>query len=472
MFKKISIIITFLLFASIAFSQQPFSWFAEPFTVGFNYTDDQSMEQQSSSWQPGLFQFFVDDNYNSGSFLTPTTFNIDNWVDEGGTDILKNRMLISYDKINLSDENGIRTFIDKNGYSLFNGASFQTIKAYNNSNNGQIDLYTGHNNHWIARIGATNPGSDRGSMTLYGTNGFEQVDISVDENNKGKVEASYAELEKITVESDGTDFSGIFEGGKGVRIQSINDNTADLTLQANSDENPLGVIQSDPNYSNSSLVLKSYGSVLVDLDANDGSSGLFPFVISNNGELLFYLNKENGAVLQRFTGSNPVGEPHLTIRDLSSDGYGRINIGNVSAKQWQIAGKPTGTTKWLLFHLTDDLWNQGLDKMQLSGNGNLFIEGVYGQISDINLKTNITPVRGALDRVAKVGGYHYNWIDKEKSPSMQTGVIAQEIQAEFPELVQANSNGNLSVNYDGLIPYLIESIKELKAEIDTLKTTK
>ena len=51
-----------------------------------------------------------------------------------------------------------------------------------------------------------------------------------------------------------------------------------------------------------------------------------------------------------------------------------------------------------------------------------------------------------------------------------TGVIAQEIEQEFPELVNTDSDGFKSVSYEGIAPILIEAVKELKAEKDELQT--
>ena len=50
------------------------------------------------------------------------------------------------------------------------------------------------------------------------------------------------------------------------------------------------------------------------------------------------------------------------------------------------------------------------------------------------------------------------------------GLIAQELQQIYPELVYEDTDGYLSVDYTGLIPVLIQSVKELKSEIETLKT--
>lgn len=52
------------------------------------------------------------------------------------------------------------------------------------------------------------------------------------------------------------------------------------------------------------------------------------------------------------------------------------------------------------------------------------------------------------------------------------GLIAQELQTIYPELIRADGNGYLSVNYVELIPILIRSIQELKTEVDALKIEK
>lgn len=62
----------------------------------------------------------------------------------------------------------------------------------------------------------------------------------------------------------------------------------------------------------------------------------------------------------------------------------------------------------------------------------------------------------------------------EKSQHFQKthfGLIAQELQEVYPELVYQDDNGYLSVDYVGLIPILIQSMKEMKAEIDALKSS-
>ena len=49
------------------------------------------------------------------------------------------------------------------------------------------------------------------------------------------------------------------------------------------------------------------------------------------------------------------------------------------------------------------------------------------------------------------------------------GVVAQEVQEVIPEVVTEKSDGTLTVNYQAMVGLLIEAVKELKEEIDTLK---
>jgi hypothetical protein len=87
----------------------------------------------------------------------------------------------------------------------------------------------------------------------------------------------------------------------------------------------------------------------------------------------------------------------------------------------------------------------------------------FNSASDVRLKKNVVPLEGALDKIDAIRGVQYHWIDTEQSESRQVGVIAQEIQAVYPELVMEGGNGYLSVDYPKLTAVLIESIKELKA---------
>jgi predicted acyltransferase (DUF342 family) len=91
----------------------------------------------------------------------------------------------------------------------------------------------------------------------------------------------------------------------------------------------------------------------------------------------------------------------------------------------------------------------------------------FNSTSDQSLKTNINTVNNALDIVNELRGVSFDWKETGK-PSY--GVIAQELEKVLPALV---SDTNIkSVNYNGIIGVLIESIKELSEEIEKLKNDK
>ena len=91
--------------------------------------------------------------------------------------------------------------------------------------------------------------------------------------------------------------------------------------------------------------------------------------------------------------------------------------------------------------------------------------------SDRKLKENIEVIPNALDKVQALNGVSFDW---KKTGEKSAGVIAQEVQEVLPEAVKevtpvGGGDSHLSVNYHALTSILIESIKELKAEIEELK---
>ena len=86
--------------------------------------------------------------------------------------------------------------------------------------------------------------------------------------------------------------------------------------------------------------------------------------------------------------------------------------------------------------------------------------------SDKNYKENITDMSNALDKIGLIRGVEFDW---KENPSgyhgHDVGVIAQEIEEVIPEAIRTGANGQKQVNYDKIIPLLIECIKELNTKI-------
>jgi len=95
--------------------------------------------------------------------------------------------------------------------------------------------------------------------------------------------------------------------------------------------------------------------------------------------------------------------------------------------------------------------------------------------SDMNLKENITDMKYGLDTVMQLRGVEYDW--KREDMGHDVGVLAQEVESVIPEIVKEHEGLQgrpkfKAVDYNKLVPVLIESIKELKSQIDELKLIK
>ena len=111
----------------------------------------------------------------------------------------------------------------------------------------------------------------------------------------------------------------------------------------------------------------------------------------------------------------------------------------------------------------------------VSSSGDILADGdvVAFNSSDMRLKNNLQVIEGALDKIDGINGYEFDWNDKSPSWARErghdVGVVAQEVQKIHPEIVEERKNGYLGVDYKRLVPLLIQSIKELKDEVDEIK---
>ena len=122
------------------------------------------------------------------------------------------------------------------------------------------------------------------------------------------------------------------------------------------------------------------------------------------------------------------------------------------------------------------------------GVGAIYATGnITAFFSDKRLKTVSGKIENALDKVAQLSGVYYTFNDTAKSfgydsDEEQVGVIAQEVEAVLPQIVKAapfdldeNNNSKSgenykTVQYDKLVPLLIEAINELQAKVKALET--
>ena len=165
-------------------------------------------------------------------------------------------------------------------------------------------------------------------------------------------------------------------------------------------------------------------------------------------------------------------------------GTGRPGGTSTYTRQWIMGLSPfsTGTNKFSITNKTlqgnpaltiiENTGAIGLRKVspsyQLDVTGDIRASSDVIAFSDKRVKENIVTVNNALNKVTKLRGVTYTRKDIDDK-STKVGVIAQEVLDVLPEVVQKDDKGLYSVAYGNIAGVFIEAIKELKAEVDSLK---
>jgi hypothetical protein len=92
---------------------------------------------------------------------------------------------------------------------------------------------------------------------------------------------------------------------------------------------------------------------------------------------------------------------------------------------------------------------------------------IFNALSDENRKENIVPIINSTSIVKQINGVSFNWKDNGKK---SYGHIAQQLEQILPELVDTNAEGVKSVNYNGIIAFLVEAVKEMDKRITELES--
>ena len=90
----------------------------------------------------------------------------------------------------------------------------------------------------------------------------------------------------------------------------------------------------------------------------------------------------------------------------------------------------------------------------------------FNSLSDKTLKINVVGISEAASKVIQLEGVEFNWKDNGKKSA---GFIAQELEKILPHLVDTGSDGLKSINYSGVIAYLVETVKELDVRLKKLE---
>lgn len=200
-----------------------------------------------------------------------------------------------------------------------------------------------------------------------------------------------------------------------------------------------------------------------------GSSSRAPiFYDSNNTG--YYVDPASTSNLYNLTLT---GGKHTYLYINPGNGYeAMVRYNGGSGNTWYAGKRTTGTSQagTADFHFYSDA--AGDTVFGIGADGTIKAKGdvVAYSSSDKELKDNILPIQNALEKVKQIGGYTFDWNDKQIiHEGHDVGVIAQEIESVLPEVVITRDTGFKAVKYEKIVPLLIEAIKEQQAQIEELK---
>ena len=146
------------------------------------------------------------------------------------------------------------------------------------------------------------------------------------------------------------------------------------------------------------------------------------------------------------------------------------NLQIVHDNEFNFANDSIGNYVWINYRSRYDSVTSA--KAVYVGNGQAGADGAFGAIhasgffkeSDVRLKSNIVPLNHTLDQICNIPTVEFDMHDKH-----QIGTVAQNLENNFAEIVNTDSDGMKSVDYCMLGVVAIEGIKLLKQEVEDLK---
>lgn len=156
---------------------------------------------------------------------------------------------------------------------------------------------------------------------------------------------------------------------------------------------------------------------------------------------------------------------------VENDLFGEVkNLQIVHDNEFNFANDSIGNYVWINYRSRYDLVTSA--KAVYVGNGQAGADGAFGAIhasgffkeSDVRLKSNIAPLNHTLDQICNIPTVEFDMHDKH-----QIGTVAQDLENNFAEIVNTDSDGMKSVDYCMLGVVAIEGVKLLRQEIEDLK---
>ena len=185
-----------------------------------------------------------------------------------------------------------------------------------------------------------------------------------------------------------------------------------------------------------------------------------------------YSNGDYSTAMGRFTEANGDSSTAMGYSSKAND-WSSFVIGYYNLSGFTVTGSATSANSAnTLFVIGNGTFANRSDAFKVMANGDTTVSNdltVGGDIvvsSDARLKANIVSLGSTLAKLLLIDGKSYTM---KKNGKQKIGVLAQDIQKVFPELVTTDDKDMLAVNYQGLVPVLINAIKEQDDKISRLE---
>ena len=216
---------------------------------------------------------------------------------------------------------------------------------------------------------------------------------------------------------------------------------------------------------------------------NTTASGNASFAVGHSSEAKGFFSVAMGGSTAHNDGTTAMGMftnaiglystsmgSYTTARDYSSLVIGRYNLTGTEGNSGSPTGFFTANNAFVIGNGTADDARSDAFVVKFSGNttinNDLTVTGDIVVSSDAKLKANIVSLGSTLAKLLLIDGKTYTM---KKNGKQKIGVLAQDIQKVFPELVTTDDKEMLAVNYQGLVPVLINALKEQDDKISRLE---
>ncbi len=348
-----------------------------------------------------------------------------------------------------------------NSVSIDSDGSHVAIGAYlndgNGSNSGHVRIYSWDGNSWN-QVGSDIDGEvadDQSGYSVSIDSDGSHVAIGAHNNDHMGSNAGHVRIYEYSSGSwtqYGGDIDGEAAGDKSGRFVSIDSDGSHVAV---------GAHLNDGNGSNAGHVRiykyssESWNKVGSDIDgeASGDFSGISVSIDSDGSHVAIgaWLNDGNGSSAGHVRVWSDF-ETDLTGSSLTTTGA--TTAGSLTVDSVVIDGTTIG-------HSSDS------DLMTLTS-GSLTVAGDVTISSDARLKSNIVALGPTLISLLQLEAKSYTMKD-DTEQKQKIGLLAQEVQKVFPELVSEDENGMLAVNYQALVPVLINALKEQENNYNELE---